>query len=65
MPKKPLQFYAVDMASREKVVLKFYPWPYTGLSNCIAKYERLRHSDLVCRYSIPDPRLDLSRLSTG
>ena len=49
MPRKPLQFFAVDEVNEEKVVLKFYPWPYNGLSNCIAKSERVRDCYLVCR----------------
>ena len=57
-PKKPLQFYATALRNGASVGLKFYPWPYDGLSNCIAKYERAKHNDLVCRSPIRPRRKD-------
>ena len=50
-PPKPLQRYAVNRQSGLKVLLKFYPWPYTAFGHSIYMHQRTNDNRYVCKYS--------------
>ena len=53
MPPKPLQRYAVNRQSGLKVLLKFYPWPYTAFGHSIYMHQRTNDNRYVCQYLTP------------